>query len=945
MKNFRYIFRAAFSFLILVVMCISIFSLLGMSSGKDKVSAAVTNFNPGHIIDDNIFTNSASLSAAQIQVFLNDMVGTCYAPGAKSSNPPNGSCINQYVENTTTLQNNFSNPNASIPGGISAAQIIYDAAQQYSINPEVLLVTMQKEQGLVTDNWPYYSEYTCAMGYFSCSQDSDFYQQVDGAAWQFRHYLNNPGAFNYWIGQNTVDYAPGCGGSTVNIENAATAALYIYTPYQPDSNVLNYTNPVGSSSGPGPVINDSCAAYGNRNFWWYFNTWFGSSIDTNVYLAEETGSSTFYVVYDGQKQGIPSLDVLDAWGLEGLPVSSMAPAVFNAIPTAGTVLGRYVQVSQTGLSYFADNGNTYYVSANDAAMWNNFPGSSGSGISATLLNFTNYEGEIKPYASVTGNSTFYAVDNGTLHPITSASTYNLWAGQNDPPIQLSSAYFNTMPISQTDINSPEFTVGSTTYVLSDGSMYWLNSNTTNLVPSSWGGLTINFPLANTFTNRGPLQYMVQASGSPSVYLLDTNGALRGIPDLQTADAFQLTPGGNTSYISSDLLNAFSVGTPASSNIVTIGSNSYVVNSALQSISTSLKAAYNTASNGITLNSAYQNIFPSSSAATPVVQSNTYPGVYYLDAGRTLPFSNPATLGLVAGGSVVTYLTNNALSQFSAGPIMQNYITNGTANYLLDNGNAYTVPSANIANAWNLGQPVTLSSGAVSSYPVTGTLSQYVQIPNGQMCLIDQVAYCAGLAPLVTMWDLNSATLRPSQQLLNSLSLVNTPISPFVSAQPGQPNYGTIYTIAGGHLIGIPSFNAALNLGVANWPVIQLDTATINSLLAGQLWQGYLAEDSSSNIWVLDNGSKHSLPSQYQSSWVGSNTPTVLGTDYLSLLPTLQPIGNAISSSSTPTVYGIKNGERYGFTSPQSYTSSGVATSINVGDSLLQSVPSGGIWTP
>ena len=56
------------------------------------------------------------------------------------------------------------------------------------------------------------------------------------------------------MANNTIEYAPGCGGSTVDIQNAATAALYIYTPYQPDSNVLANTNPIGSTSGPGPAI-------------------------------------------------------------------------------------------------------------------------------------------------------------------------------------------------------------------------------------------------------------------------------------------------------------------------------------------------------------------------------------------------------------------------------------------------------------------------------------------------------------------------------------------------------------------------------------------------------------------------------------------------------------------------------------------------------------------
>ncbi|HUD10551.1 MAG TPA: hypothetical protein VMR28_02640 [Candidatus Saccharimonadales bacterium] len=928
--------------------------MLFLSKNSQKVSAAATGFSAGHIIDNNIFTNGGALSVQQIQTFLNDMVGTCFAPGAKSTSPENGSCINQYVENTSTLQNNFGNPGASIPGGISAAQIIYNAATQYSINSEVLLATMQKEQGLVTDNWPYYSEYQAAMGYEcpdstpSCNGGAaDFYKQVDGAAWQFRDYLNNPGAFNYWLGPNTIAYAPGCAGTTVNIQNAATAALYIYTPYQPDSNVLNYTNPIGSSSGPGPAINDSCAAYGNRNFWWYFNTWFGPSVDTSVYLGEETGTSTIYVFYDGEKQGIPSIDVLDAWGLNGLPVTQLDPSLFNTIPTASTALTRYAVNAQTGLNYFADNSNVYYVSANDANDWGNFPGQTLSYISETLISFANYKGEITPYVSESGNSNFYVMDSGVLHAVTSPTLYNLWAGQNNPPFQLSSAYFNTLTISSALIDTPEFTGGGATYVLSDREIFSLNSNTANLVPSSWGGLSISFALANTFINGGPLHYMVQVPGSPTVYLLDTGGAMRAIPDLETDSAFQVDSSGDTSQVSNDLVSLLPAGNNISSNIVTIAGQSYVMNGGLQPIPSSLSTAYNASSTGITLNNAYVNIFPvSSTDATAIVRSPDAPGIYFLNAGNLMPFSNPTTFSLVAGSTPVTSLTDAALTNFGPGAIMQNYVTNGTTNYLIDTGTAWTVPSAGVASAWNLSQPVTLSTTAISNFTSGGTISQAVQIPNGQMCLIDGQAYCAGQAPLVTMWRLNLlATFKPSQLLLSSLGLNNVPLSPFVGAQAGQANSGTLYTMAGGQLINIPSMNDALNLGINRWPVIQLDAYTINSLLSSQPLQGYLAEDSSGGLWILDGGNKHALPSQYQAAWVGSNTPTVLGSDYLALLPTAPPITNSISSSSSPTIYGMVNGKSYAFTSLQSFNSSGLAGSTSVYNSLIQSIPSGGIWTP
>ena len=61
-----------------------------------------------------------------------------------------------------------------------------------------------------------------------------------------------------------MQYNPnaGCGGTVVNIRNLATSALYRYTPYQPNAATL-----AGGS--------DGCSAYGNLNFYRYFEDWFG----------------------------------------------------------------------------------------------------------------------------------------------------------------------------------------------------------------------------------------------------------------------------------------------------------------------------------------------------------------------------------------------------------------------------------------------------------------------------------------------------------------------------------------------------------------------------------------------------------------------------------------------------------------------------------------------
>ncbi|HSX31926.1 MAG TPA: hypothetical protein VLF43_01590, partial [Candidatus Saccharimonadales bacterium] len=246
------------------------------------------DWKAGRIIDDSVFYNSNSMTVDQIQQFLNAKMPVCDNWGTqmrgnqtrRAYSEERGvvfplTCVKDYYENTSTHANNLSGQ--PVPAGAkSAAQIIWDASQTYGINPQALIVLLQKEQSLITDDWPWPIQFQKATGY-ACPDTADcdakysgFYNQIDNAAWQFRRYAQVPNSFNYVAGTiNNVRYNPNaaCGSTSVYIENQATASLYNYTPYQPNASAL------GNLYGTG----DSCGAYGNRNFWRMFSDWFGST--------------------------------------------------------------------------------------------------------------------------------------------------------------------------------------------------------------------------------------------------------------------------------------------------------------------------------------------------------------------------------------------------------------------------------------------------------------------------------------------------------------------------------------------------------------------------------------------------------------------------------------------------------------------------------------------
>ena len=302
---------ASFTLLFITIACINTIS------AQPAHAATLDNWRAGNIIDDSIFYDNSTMSANDVQAFLNSKTPVCDTNGTRPNiyNPkitnaqyaaargwaaPPYVCLKDYFQIPRSDQNiNNLSTNVIPSGAMSAAQIIKSAADTYGINPKVLIVILQKESPgpLVTDTWPLPSQFRNAMGY-GCPDTAPcdptyegFYNQVMNAARQFKLYKTNSSSYRYKPYQvNSIYYNPvsTCGADGVTITNIATAGLYNYTPYQPNQSAL------AAGYGTG----NSCGAYGNRNFYLYFNDWFGSTrgdpfawsiVETHIY--DETKST------------------------------------------------------------------------------------------------------------------------------------------------------------------------------------------------------------------------------------------------------------------------------------------------------------------------------------------------------------------------------------------------------------------------------------------------------------------------------------------------------------------------------------------------------------------------------------------------------------------------------------------------------------------------------
>jgi hypothetical protein len=172
--------------------------------------APAVPFDQNEVLLDVELTDAAAMSAAEIQEFL--------------EHTPYGwaSVLASHVSN-----------------GRTAAQAIADAAAAHGINPLVILTRTQLEQSLIGKKTATQTALDWAMGCGCpdnqpCNQAyKGFDKQVDCMASKFRSYLDDLAedgttVAGWSVGKNkqTLD------GFTIKPKNAATAAIYTYTPWR-----------------------------------------------------------------------------------------------------------------------------------------------------------------------------------------------------------------------------------------------------------------------------------------------------------------------------------------------------------------------------------------------------------------------------------------------------------------------------------------------------------------------------------------------------------------------------------------------------------------------------------------------------------------------------------------------------------------------------------------
>src|SRR3989339_843817 len=221
--------------------------------------SAESSFNPNYILSDEELQDATCWNKNDIQSFLRSKgsyLATYTAPG-----------LDGYIK--------------------PASEIIYDAAIANKINPKFLVVTLQKEQSLITDKTPDAKQLDWATGYAVCdscntkdpsvAKHAGFAKQVDNAAGLMRWYYDNSN--QSFVKQKNQQYV--IDNQTVTPQNWATAFLYTYTPH----------------------------IHGNQNFWKIWKEWFDAHYPNGT-LLKSASSTDVWLVQNNIKRKFTNQSVL-----------------------------------------------------------------------------------------------------------------------------------------------------------------------------------------------------------------------------------------------------------------------------------------------------------------------------------------------------------------------------------------------------------------------------------------------------------------------------------------------------------------------------------------------------------------------------------------------------------------------------------------------------------
>ncbi len=463
------------------------------------------SFNPNLLISDHDFTNSGSMSASQIESFLQSR-GSAFA----------NYTIPEYIDVPFFYRDGVGNERVGhvsvrqfndITGeklyGMKMSVLLAKEGRDHGINPRAMMVLMQRESSSITSSsisgicraWPVFYGFNEIMASHGYNETTARQRAIDfGGPGQQIAYAT----WNLGNRHNQVDLSPlWIDGVLIRPLSRATKVLYIYTPH---------------------IYN------GNYNFWKIFGSWFGHTGGFSL-IQKNDGSPEIYLLQSGKKLHIPNLEILNEC-FSGMKIDPLSPPVVNGYPNS-----LLVRVSGYRAVWAIHSGQKEWI-PDFGTLGVLYPSKSIQTLSRDLKKFIDLFDSDNLCGLLRGSGkAVYLVGNGVKRWISSSYTFSA----------LGLSWRKVRTISDTTLNNIE-TSSPIYYLLAQGSdaaVYLIVGGTKRHIPSrdyfdrfgfDWEEVhevSDNWLKSKKTSSRiGPL---IKSYNSRAVYYLDDNGQKRRIP--------------------------------------------------------------------------------------------------------------------------------------------------------------------------------------------------------------------------------------------------------------------------------------------------------------------------------------------------------------------------------------------------------------------------------
>ena len=425
----------------LLLLAVMLLSTSGASIFGGSTARAAT-FNQNRIIDDGIFDSTNSMNASQIDAFLNSFPNSCISPnsGFRAIDPTGYSPVSGYAYG----------------GFVTAGQVIYDAAQAYGLNPQVLLATLQKEQSLVVGGAGYCNngdqhKYAAAVGYgcpdsgttysysglnlyqrngitvtsvgptcVNTAIKAGFSQQIIRAAWLLKFgEQRSKGNIGWAVIKGSWDNSDDpqtCYGGPMTQgtwQRCPSGATTYYDGYT----TIDATAVHMETGGTAALYWYTPHFSGNQHFFDIFTGWFGSTQfpqPLGGLLYQQTSTGIIYLVTEGVRYQVPDWDMMINYGLSSYPVQLVTDTTIQGLTDGGSLTSLVYDSSGV---YLVNNRARYPVSVDMCTAWG----------------FSCFDGtKVKPLGAAF--QTQYLQNGGLLSQLMSmnGTTYKLSGGLKQP---------------------------------------------------------------------------------------------------------------------------------------------------------------------------------------------------------------------------------------------------------------------------------------------------------------------------------------------------------------------------------------------------------------------------------------------------------------------------------------------------------------------------------